>query len=69
LVCTSLTFLLQGEEFAREHGLIFMEASPKEIKRVKAAFSDTVKEILLKIEHGAIGVNEVHDHAYVCLYA
>ena len=37
----------EGEAFAREHGLIFMETSAKTAANVEEAFINTAREILL----------------------
>ncbi|TEA40647.1 hypothetical protein DBR06_SOUSAS9410015 [Sousa chinensis] len=51
----------EGEAFAREHGLIFMETSAKTACNVEEAFINTAKEIYRKIQQGLFDVhNEVH---------
>lgn len=47
----------EGEEFAREHGLMFMETSAKTVTKVEEAFMDTAREIYQKIQEGAIDIN------------
>ncbi|XP_058868491.1 ras-related protein Rab-2B-like isoform X2 [Acipenser ruthenus] len=47
----------EGEAFAREHGLIFMETSAKTAANVEEAFIDTAKEVYHKIQHGLFDVN------------
>ncbi|XP_044538642.1 ras-related protein Rab-2A-like [Gracilinanus agilis] len=42
----------EGEAFAREHGLIFMETSARTSTNVEEAFIDTAKEIYSKIQEG-----------------
>ena len=48
---------LQGEAFAREHGLIFMETSAKTAANVEEAFINTAKEIYQKIQEGVFDIN------------
>mmetsp|Transcript_1403 Transcript_1403/g.2448 ORF Transcript_1403/g.2448 Transcript_1403/m.2448 type:complete len:212 (-) Transcript_1403:768-1403(-) len=51
----------EGEQFARENGLVFLETSAKTAFNVEEAFNDTAKTILAKIDQGVINVtNEVH---------
>mmetsp|Transcript_6327 Transcript_6327/g.12848 ORF Transcript_6327/g.12848 Transcript_6327/m.12848 type:complete len:212 (-) Transcript_6327:277-912(-) len=51
----------EGEQFARENGLVFLETSAKTAFNVEEAFNDTAKTILSKIDNGVINVtNEVH---------
>ncbi|KAH1182457.1 hypothetical protein KIL84_010211 [Mauremys mutica] len=47
----------EGEAFAREHGLVFMETSAKTSTNVEEAFIDTAKEIYRKIQQGLFDVN------------
>ncbi|KRX75472.1 Ras-related protein Rab-2 [Trichinella sp. T6] len=47
----------EGEAFAREHGLIFMETSAKTAANVEEAFIDTAKEICRKIQEGVFDIN------------
>ncbi|VDM07002.1 unnamed protein product [Wuchereria bancrofti] len=47
----------EGEAFAREHGLIFMETSAKTAANVEEAFIDTAKEIYRKIQEGVFDIN------------
>ncbi|XP_007447387.1 PREDICTED: ras-related protein Rab-2A-like [Lipotes vexillifer] len=47
----------EGEAFAREHGLIFMETSAKTGSNVEEAFINTAKEIYEKIQEGVFDIN------------
>lgn len=47
----------EGEAFAREHGLIFMETSAKTAANVEEAFINTAKEIHQKIQDGVFDIN------------
>ncbi|KJH41389.1 Ras family protein [Dictyocaulus viviparus] len=47
----------EGEAFAREHGLVFMETSAKTAANVEEAFIDTAKEIYRKIQEGIFDIN------------
>merc|ERR1712188_175085 len=47
----------EGEAFAREHGLIFMETSAKTASNVEEAFIGTAKEIYTKIQEGVFDIN------------
>ncbi|XP_061747353.1 ras-related protein Rab-2A [Nerophis ophidion] len=47
----------EGEAFAREHGLIFMETSAKTAFNVEEAFINTAKEIYEKIQEGVFDIN------------
>ena len=50
----------EGEQFARENGLVFMETSAKTAYHVEEAFIDTARKIYEKIEQGVFDVsNEV----------
>uniref|UniRef100_A0A8D2ZFX1 RAB2A, member RAS oncogene family n=1 Tax=Scophthalmus maximus TaxID=52904 RepID=A0A8D2ZFX1_SCOMX len=53
----------EGEAFAREHGLIFMETSAKTASNVEEAFINTAKEIYEKIQEGVFDIN----NELVCL--
>ncbi|XP_033291869.1 ras-related protein Rab-2B isoform X4 [Orcinus orca] len=60
----------EGEAFAREHGLIFMETSAKTACNVEEAFINTAKEIYRKIQQGLFDVhNEVGTTASFLLQA
>lgn len=55
----------EGEAFAREHGLVFMETSAKTAANVEEAFINTAKEIYEKIQEGVFDINnEVRRHFY-----
>lgn len=47
----------EGEAFAREHGLIFMETSAKTAANVEEAFINTAKEVYEKIQEGVFDIN------------
>merc|ERR1712062_451410 len=47
----------EGEAFAREHGLVFMETSAKTAANVKEAFINTAREIYDKIQEGVFDIN------------
>ena len=51
----------EGQAFANEHGLIFMETSAKTAHNVEEAFIQTARAIYEKIQQGVLDVhNEVH---------
>ncbi|XWS47279.1 hypothetical protein CRYUN_Cryun14cG0138700 [Craigia yunnanensis] len=47
----------EGEQFAKEHGLIFMEASAKTAQNVEEAFISTATKIYRKIQDGVIDIS------------
>lgn len=47
----------EGEQFAKEHGLIFLETSAKTAHNVEEAFINTAKKIYEKIEQGVFDVS------------
>lgn len=47
----------EGEAFAREHGLVFMETSAKTATNVEEAFINTAKVIYEKIQEGVFDIN------------
>ncbi|KAH9556174.1 hypothetical protein CY35_07G012100 [Sphagnum magellanicum] len=50
----------EGEQFAKENGLVFMETSAKTVHNVEDAFINTASKIYQKIEEGIFDVsNEV----------
>ena len=59
----------EGEAFAREHGLIFMETSAKTAANVEEAFINTAREIYDKIQEGVFDinneVNRLHNPPYL----
>lgn len=55
----------EGEAFAREHGLVFMETSARTAANVEEAFINTAKEIYEKIQEGVFDINnEVFCYIY-----
>uniref|UniRef100_A0AAQ5ZAU6 RAB2A, member RAS oncogene family n=1 Tax=Amphiprion ocellaris TaxID=80972 RepID=A0AAQ5ZAU6_AMPOC len=52
----------EGEAFAREHGLIFMETSAKTASNVEEAFINTAKEIYEKIQEGVFDINNEQEN-------
>ena len=50
----------EGEEFAREHGLVFLETSAKTSDNVEEAFINTASVICEKIDDGLDVSNESH---------
>jgi hypothetical protein len=55
----------EGEAFAREHGLIFMETSAKTAANVEEAFINTAKEVYEKIQEGVFDIN--NEVGVICL--
>ena len=51
----------EGEAFAREHGLVFMETSAKTAAGVEEAFINTAKEIyeVSVISHDSYGMSHI----------
>lgn len=47
----------EGEQFAREHDLFFMEASAKSAENVEDAFVKTAQNIYKKIQSGVIDLS------------
>ncbi|CAL5390843.1 unnamed protein product [Camellia sinensis] len=47
----------EGEQFAKEHGLIFMEASAKTAQNVEEAFISTAATIYKKIQDGVFDIS------------
>ncbi|KAH8955823.1 hypothetical protein BDL97_07G006300 [Sphagnum fallax] len=47
----------EGEQFAKETGLVFMETSAKTAHNVEDAFINTASKIYQKIEEGIFGVS------------
>lgn len=50
----------EGEQFAKEHGLVFLETSAKTAHNVEEAFINTARKICEKIEHGLDVSNETY---------
>merc|ERR1712185_544013 len=51
----------EGEAFAKQHGLLFLETSAKTAHNVEEAFFDTAKEIFNKVQKGEFDFsNESH---------
>ncbi|KAH7676822.1 Small monomeric GTPase protein [Dioscorea alata] len=48
----------EGEQFAKDHGLIFLEASAKTAQNVEEAFISTSAKILQKIQEGVFDVSQ-----------
>jgi len=46
----------EGEQFAKEHGLVFLETSARTAHNVEEAFINTAREIYKKIQDGVIDV-------------
>ncbi|CAN1127907.1 Ras-related protein RABB1c [Linum perenne] len=47
----------EGEQFAKENGLVFMEASAKTAQNVEEAFINTAGKIYKKIEDGVLDIS------------
>ncbi|KAL6520196.1 Ras-related protein RABB1b [Orobanche minor] len=47
----------EGEQFAKENGLLFLEASARTAKNVEEAFTNTASKILQKIQEGVFDVS------------
>ena len=47
----------EGEAFARQHGLLFLETSAKTALNVEEAFTSTAKHIYDKIQQGVFDVH------------
>ena len=47
----------EGEQFAKENGLFFLEASAKSAENVEEAFQTTAQTIYKKIQSGAIDLS------------
>jgi Ras-related protein Rab-2A len=56
----------EGERFAAEHGLVFLETSAKTAHNVEEAFINTARKIHEKIESGDVDANnEVCIHLFL----
>ena len=56
-VCAFGGWLEEGERFAQENGLIFLETSAKTAANVEEAFIGTAKKIYEKIQQGVFDVS------------
>ncbi|CAF2407767.1 unnamed protein product [Rotaria sp. Silwood2] len=56
----------EGEDFAREHGMIFMETSAKTVVNVEEAFIKTACEICNKIKKGGFDLTNEMCGIKVC---
>lgn len=56
----------EGEAFAREHGLVFMETSARTAANVEEAFINTAKEIYEKIQEGVFDINNEVSISFLC---
>jgi len=56
----------EGEAFAREHGLVFMETSAKTAANVEEAFINTAREIYDKIQEGVFDINNEVNYMKHC---
>lgn len=50
----------EGEAFAKEHGLLFMETSAKKNSNVEEAMLSTAKAIYAKVKSGALDISSEH---------
>ncbi|XP_028785473.1 ras-related protein Rab-2-B-like [Neltuma alba] len=50
----------EGEQFAKENGLIFLEASAEMGLNVKEAFEEAAKSVCKKVEDGVFDLNNEH---------
>ena len=58
----------EGEQFAKEHGLVFLETSAKTAHNVEDAFINTARKIYEKIDTGVFDVsNEVSADCVACI--
>ncbi|KAG6421731.1 hypothetical protein SASPL_118288 [Salvia splendens] len=52
----------EGEQFAKENGLLFLEASARTAQNVEEAFTNTATKILQKIQEGVFDVSNEVSH-------
>ena len=58
----------EGAEFARQEGLLFVEASAKSGHNVELAFVEAAKDILTKIKNNVFDDSRVCSIFYICLF-
>jgi len=56
----------EGEQFAKENGLVFMETSAKSSDHVEEAFMNTAEEIYKKIQKGEINIDDEVCYIIIC---
>ncbi|KZV57700.1 hypothetical protein F511_03160 [Dorcoceras hygrometricum] len=58
----------EGEQFAKENGLLFLEASARTAQNVEEAFTKTAAKILQKIQEGVFDVSNERVGLYTCAF-